>query len=145
MVACSWAAAGDASAHLRHQAERWHAYEELVQGAELERKLGRGATWSKALAAFEELTMEAEVYTDIREAAQHVCARQEAASEERVVGALLSWCGEGRLGVSQGSSELGRRHPDMAPTHRQRAAHQEMPLRDPIIRAPKTQTSCLRR
>ena len=33
--------------------------------------------------------------------------------------------------------------PDMAPTHRQRAAHLQMPLRDPILRAPKTQTSCL--
>ena len=64
--------------------------------------------------------------------------------DERVVGALLSRCGEGRLGVSQGSSELGGDPPDMAPTHRQRAAHLEMPLRDPILRAPKTQTSCLR-
>ena len=41
--------------------------------------------------------------------------------DERVVGALLSRCGEGRLGVSQGSSELGGDPPDMAPTHRQRA------------------------
>ena len=57
------------------------------------------------------------------------------------VGALLSRCGEGWLGVSGGCSELGRRHPDMAPTHRQRGGAPPNPLRVPILGTLKPVTS----
>ena len=60
------------------------------------------------------------------------------------VGALLSRCGEGWLGVSGGCSELGRRHPDMAPTHRQRGGAPPNPLRVPILGALKLATSVRR-
>ena len=53
------------------------------------------------------------------------------------VGALLSRCGEGWLGVSGGCSELGRRHPDMAPSEAQRAGHLKKPLKVPILGSPQ--------
>ena len=90
VVVSAWGDPNDPDIAKRHQAERWLAYSALVEGAA---QGGDGGVCAKALAAFDELSCDAEVPEDVHTGARYACSREglptDATYERRVVEALM--------------------------------------------------------